>query len=356
MKHLTDMTGLSGFLFAFALLACATRPPVCVALHSQSPANDNGAHSAPPPATGTKPQEGEEEESRKLWDEELLQKRSRSSTTARRRYSYRRVTPRLPRAVPTPDGRPGETTKGIGPAPTPAPSSAAPGYQIIGITFWRLRPSRPSDQQESRLLVQDPGGEAPVQYTPERIEAGTPLGKGQAVRISIESPSDGFLYVIDREKYADGSLSEPYLIFPTSRTRGGDNAVRAGAVVEIPAQGEPPFRATPSRPDQVGEALTVIISTQRLGFPLQSSLYKLSAEQQAQLAGWEGRWAAPFERYEQEGGAGTAYTPAEKRAGDTQKQLLTQDDPLPQTIYRVAKKPGAPLMLITVPLNFALTK
>ena len=34
--------------------------------------------------------------------------------------------------------------------------------------------------------------------------------------------------------YGDGSTSDPYLIFPTQRVRGGDNAVGAGKVVELP--------------------------------------------------------------------------------------------------------------------------
>ena len=51
-----------------------------------------------------------------------------------------------------------------------------------------------------------------------------------------------YLYVIDREQYADGTQGEPYLIFPTTRTRGGDNSVKAGRVMEIPSQDDnPPY-------------------------------------------------------------------------------------------------------------------
>src|SRR5690349_23992390 len=48
-------------------------------------------------------------------------------------------------------------------------------------------------------------------------------------------PISGYLYVFDREVYADKSLGEPYLIFPTTALRGGDNLVKAGRVVEIPS-------------------------------------------------------------------------------------------------------------------------
>jgi hypothetical protein len=48
----------------------------------------------------------------------------------------------------------------------------------------------------------------PTEWTPQRIEADTPLKVGERVRLSIESPRTGYLYVIDREQYADGSYGE----------------------------------------------------------------------------------------------------------------------------------------------------
>src|SRR6185503_7828462 len=92
-----------------------------------------------------------------------------------------------------------------------------PATEEIGVTVWRLRPSRESDQG-GRVLVHD--GLKQTQYTPERIEAGTPLNVGDRVRITVESPRPGFLYIVDREQYADGSFGEPMLIFPTLKTRG----------------------------------------------------------------------------------------------------------------------------------------
>ena len=51
------------------------------------------------------------------------------------------------------------------------------------------------------------------------------------------------------------------------------------------------------------------------------------------------------------GGAGRTYTRAEKEAG-AEGRLLTQDDELPQTLFRVVAKPGSPL-LVAVPLQIA---
>jgi hypothetical protein len=52
-----------------------------------------------------------------------------------------------------------------------------------------------------------------------------------------------------------------------------------------------------------------------------------------------------------DGGAGQAWTMAEKLAGEATRDL-TQFDPTPQTIYRVFAKPNQPLM-VTVQMLFA---
>jgi hypothetical protein len=54
-----------------------------------------------------------------------------------------------------------------------------------------------------------------------------------------------------------------------------------------------------------------------------------------------------------EGGAGQAWTTTEKAAAaDAATRVLDQEDPSPQTIYRVTAKPGAPVMIM-VPLRYA---
>ena len=334
MKRLVLSAGLALPLAFGALLPHPGRQSTCAAQTPRTATTANTGGQTPPPAAQPQGDE-DQEESRKLWDEELLQKRRRDERPARRNYRYRRVTPRVRPAAKQAAGQ----------------ASAAPAAadRVIGLTFWRLRPSTGKD--ETRLLVQKPGG-GRVEYTPERIAAGTPLEKGQLVRISVESPVDGYLYVFDRERYADGKLGPPYLIFPTSRTRGGNNEIRAGNVVEIPAQDEPPFEVAPTDPNVVGETLTIIVSPRRLGLPLSESLYELSAEQRAQFDEWEKKWAGPFEVHEQSGGVGVAYTASELKAGKGEA-ALTQADPLPQTIYRVPGKPGAPFLLLSVPLNYA---
>ncbi|HEY0545773.1 MAG TPA: hypothetical protein VGC91_10385 [Pyrinomonadaceae bacterium] len=225
----------------------------------------------------------------------------------------------------------------------------------VGVTLWQLRPSKATDDKETRIIIQeevaDEGKASPL--TPVRIEADTAFSAGDKVRLSIESPRSGYLYVIDREQYADGTQSAPYLIFPTLRTRGGNNNVQAGMLIDIPAQEDRPnyFTMKPSRAAQVAEVLTIIVSMQPLDVPpLQRNYMRLPEEQAAR---WERDWKADAERFEMEGGAGQVWTRKEKAAGaSNDSALLDQDDPAPQTIYRVVTKPDSPLM-ITVPLRYA---
>jgi hypothetical protein len=226
-----------------------------------------------------------------------------------------------------------------------------PATEEIGVTVWRLRPSRANDEG-ARVLVLD--GLKQSQWTPERIEAGTPVNIGDRIRISVESPRQGFLYIIDREQYADGSLGEPMLIFPTLRTRGGDNRVLPGRLIDIPAQEDQYsyFTAQPAgnRRDQTAEVLTVILTPQQLPLNIGDQPIRIL---QSQISEWEKLWGGAAETLELVGGAGRAWTNEEKLAGSANGRQLTQAGPPPQTVYRVAaRKIGGPL-LVTVPLRYA---
>ena len=215
----------------------------------------------------------------------------------------------------------------------------------LGLTIWRLRPAKLADAG-ARMIVQKDAES--VEYIPERMPANAPLRIGENIRFSFESPQTGYLYVIDRELYADGTMSKPMLIFPTTRTRGGDNKVEAGKLIEIPAQEDRPnfytLQATRlSTVAQTGEALTVIVAPQPLeGVTVGANAFALTNEQVQQ---WEQQWSAQSETLDLTGGAGQTWTKAEQEAGASGMRYLTQADPEPQTIYRVAAKPGTPLLV-----------
>lgn len=250
-----------------------------------------------------------------------------------------------------PGGKPGSQSRKVryvNKSPKAALPKADGEFSQIGLTVWRLRPAKSNDSV--RMIVQQ--GEDAVEWTPERISADTPMRQNDRIRLSFEAPQNGYLYIIDRELYSDGSFGQPELIFPTTRTRGGDNSVAAGHIIELPGQDDRPnfFTMKPRRADVRGESLTVIVTPQPLeGIIINEKPMSLTAEQ---LAQWEQTWGARVERFEMADGAGKTWTQAEKEAGASATRQLTQEDPPPQTIYRVASKPGSPV-LVNVGLRYA---
>lgn len=275
-----------------------------------------------------------QDETRQLWDSEFLQKRPapKAKPTPKKAPKYRRATPPLARSTPAPGAPPVSDT-------------------LVGVTLWRLRRAMPGDAATAaRMLVHEPASDSDVEWVPERIGVDQNLQPGQKVRLSIETPKTGYLYVIDREVYKDGSLGDPFLIFPTTRTRGGDNRVGPGAVIEIPSQTDSPpyFSIQKSRLEHVGESLIVIVSAEPLAeLKIGDKAVALTT---AQVEKWVAEWGASVERIEEVGNANGKYSLAEKAAGAAATGKLTQDDALPQSIYRVDGKAGKPL-LVTVALR-----
>jgi len=183
------------------------------------------------------------------------------------------------------------------------------------------------------LLVHE--GTQALELTPERLPLDARLSAGDRLRITIESARDGYLYVVDAEQYADGSTGRPYLIFPTKRTRGGDNRVVAGRIVDIPAQDDaPPYMTMrPSRADQFSERLTLIVVKEPIA-DLTIGPEPLALDRQ-RVAAWEKRGGGGVQRFEMQSGAGTAWTAAERAASDGTRRL-TREDPPPQTLLRIS--------------------
>lgn len=247
-----------------------------------------------------------DEATRKLWDTAFIASSTSKKTASRRRSpgKYRIATPNVPVDNVAPDS-------------------------VVGVTIWRLRPASRADSGE-RLIVHDEN--ATKEWVPERISANTKLGPGDRLRISVEAARAGYLYVIDREQYADGSLGEPYLIFPTTRTLNGDNKVSIGKLAEIPAQQDSPpfFTIRRSRPDQVAEVLSVLVTPTPLeGLEITDKAQKLT---DAQVASWEKSWSTSVGRLEMES-VGQSWTREEKDAGATNTRALTASAPAPQMIF-----------------------
>jgi hypothetical protein len=88
------------------------------------------------------------------------------------------------------------------------------------------------------------------------------------------------------------------------------------------------------------------------GITIGAKALTLTSEQVGQ---WEKQWGSRVETFDLAGGAGKTWTRAEQEAGASGTRQLTQEDPEPQTIYRVAVKPGEPL-LVKVGLRYGTAK
>jgi hypothetical protein len=229
------------------------------------------------------------------------------------------------------------------------PISRTTAVSQLGITIWRLRPVKANDTG-ARVLVREKGKAS--DWVPERAEADATFREGDHVRLSIEAPGAGYLYVIDRDLFADGTTGGAMLIYPWANMLGGDNEMRPGKLVDIPAQEDDPsyFTARLSSPDQVGEILTLIVTSAPLDLPISDKPFQIS---NIQVAKWEQMWAGQNERFEMEGGAGEAWTKQEQQAAARKgTRQLTRDDPAPQTIYRISAGDNK-AVLVNVRLRYA---
>ena len=98
------------------------------------------------------------------------------------------------------------------PATRTRPSSTTAIAQL-GITIWRLRPADSNDSA-GRALIREKGKSSG--WMAERVEGDTTFREGDHVRISVESPRPGYLYVVDRDLFADGTTGGAMLIYPWS--------------------------------------------------------------------------------------------------------------------------------------------
>jgi hypothetical protein len=269
----------------------------------------------------------DQEATRQLWDTAYINP-AKATTKRRARRSYKVVTPQVP-------------------------TSDVSANSVIGITLWRLRPSRTADAGE-RIITHE--GPESAEWLPERISSTGRLAEGDRIRISIEAARTGYLYVVDQEQYGDGSKGEPYLIFPTTRTRGGDNAVKAGRLVEIPAQDDAPpyFTLKRSRTDHIGENVLVLVTPTPIeSLTITDKAQKLSDET---VATWEKSWGGEAGRLELVNGDGTPWTRAEKEAGANGTRALSDEEPAPQTIYYQPKAGSSQPVLVKVELQYARKK
>lgn len=217
----------------------------------------------------------------------------------------------------------------------------------LGFTLFRLKDAGSSEADESKgFEINQKGKKQKV----ERIEAETALAVGDEARIVIESLShDGYLYVVNREKFADGTYGVAKVIYPMPDARKNSNFVKAGVLTFIPPYPDEPFEITSrTGKKQVAEELTVIVSPKPMIFP--AMLDENRAISTDRLTEWIKLYEVDEVQRELEGGVGQIISIEEQNAGRDQskgfeaKPRLTQTDEPPQTVFDMKIKRGNPIL------------
>jgi hypothetical protein len=213
----------------------------------------------------------------------------------------------------------------------------------LGLTIWRV------DHGQSKGIEQ-----VGQEQTLERLDTNSPYREGDTIRLRIESPTSGYLYIIDQEQYADGAYSPPMLVFPTLRTRKGDNLIQPWKPIDIPAYpavwqfvGLKPKEGE-TRKVQSAEVLTIIISPQELIDRVRITDKPLALKA-GEFAGWRTKWQGKIQQFDMENTVGqTGKTKGIEQQGDevTDGEMLDA-----QTTFLTTIKSGNPL-LVTIPLRF----
>jgi hypothetical protein len=226
----------------------------------------------------------------------------------------------------------------------------------VGLTLWRHVQAKGENGTKGLGTGQATAtGKQNFKDEWERLESSSLLKPGEQIRISIESLSHkGYLYIIDREQYTDGTFGEPKLIFPTADM--ASNYVIPGRVASIPPVSNDPFTIEIWGKDKTLKAdlLTIIVSPTMLMDQSQLEPQPRTLTP-AEVALLEKNWTIETRKLELIGGAGQLITEVEQEAakGLGTGAGLAQDDPPPQTVYEINVKPGKPIM-IKVPLNYKL--
>jgi len=101
---------------------------------------------------------------RHLWDTAFIDQGAKGATTRKpQKRNYQIVTPQVP-------------VEGVS------------ADTVIGVTLWRLRPTRPADTGE-RIIVHH--GAESVAWLPERVSSTGKLSEGERIRISVEAARAG---------------------------------------------------------------------------------------------------------------------------------------------------------------------
>jgi hypothetical protein len=247
-----------------------------------------------------------------------------------------------------------------------------PTKLTIGVTIGRARRATEAERlDESLAKVRSRSG---ADFVLERMTHDVAVSHGTLMQMMIEYLAGpdatnrvGYLYVINRVQYSNGTYSEPRLIFPTRRTYGGDSRVLPGKVVILPDPQRLWEISRNSSREQAFETYLIIISSAPLkdsdgqdleGDHLTETPIKLDEKL---VAGWIRNWGAGELRADltssttkyltQREQAASGNTSANERDTSEQSSDLTQADLPPQNVFRKSVNRSGK-MLVTIKLPF----
>lgn len=107
----------------------------------------------------------------------------------------------------------------------------------LGFTLWKLRKSEKDDTYRIGEII---GAEKEGELTPERVEGTTVVEDGALLRFVVELPTKGYLYVFDQEEYPDGSRGAPHLVYPIKGINNleDNNLIEPNQLIYLPRQKE----------------------------------------------------------------------------------------------------------------------
>lgn len=246
----------------------------------------------------------------------------------------------------------------------------------LGFTLWNLLPLSKDDENrigkiQAKALTEeiDKKDVVPqrVKGNPFRVEEETPL------RFSIELPVSGYLYVFDREKYADGSYSTPYLVYPIA---DDDNYVQAYQTRYLPRNAQKyNFTLSTKGIDNrhiEAEEYTFIVSPQALklapigcsktedpDYPIKCDPREIKKEEfdfEAKLKEWSGKTEVDeFDLTKPEHQKYKVINEAEQAALKDKSKKLNKGAPPPQSVYTISRNPSQPYM-VSIPIYITAKK
>jgi hypothetical protein len=217
------------------------------------------------------------------------------------------------------------------------PAPRGQEFVRIGVTIWRFGPMQCAIPNCPVVAGRDKG--LMDTATGTRVDDAAALSTGERVRLGLESLShDGFVYIINREQFADGTLGDAYLIFPTRNINNGNNYARPGLQIQLPrADGCFCVKSRNPQKTLVADNLVVVVSPKPLLAPDEIGMKEIALPP---------RFSSYLRRADNErsfrgtlkDGTGLAQTASEHNAGtkglfDTEP-VLTQNDLPPQNFYQ----------------------